>query len=191
MFDDQHTNRYTRLILLSVVDISTTIPLSTFYFYLCVVDGWSSYNWDDVHYGFDRVDTFPSVLWKGQGPNSSAAELSRWVYVIVSIMFFAFFGICGENWQYYRPFLIKIAPCLASRCSDTQELDLTFHVHRPQTEDHSFASVTIPGGPPGLNFMHQQDCSEKTILSDIKQGMSNLSDTRSPVLTWSLHACRR
>lgn len=100
------SDRYTRLIALGVMDVLVTIPLSSYYIYIAAfVDPISSYDWDSTHYGFNRVDTFPVVLWR-EIPGAAGLELCRWIYVIGAALFFILFGLGEDARNEYRKILI-------------------------------------------------------------------------------------
>lgn len=97
-----NSNRYFRLMALAFTDVMFTIPIATYFLWSNLTQapiyGWS---WDSSHWGFDRVDTFPAVIW--QPLYAGAFEVSRWVNVFGAFIFFGFFGFSEEARRHYYP----------------------------------------------------------------------------------------
>ena len=98
------SSRYIRLMCLAGIEVFCTVPFACWAIYLNASDHeinpWISFA--DTHWGFSRVDQFPSMLWRANPITETALELSRWLIVICAIIFFAFFGFADEARKNYR-----------------------------------------------------------------------------------------
>jgi len=95
---------------LAGIELLCTIPLASYDLYLNVSAGlvpWIS--WDNVHFGFSRVDQFPAIIWQSFPVLRSSLEITRWAFVICAFIFFAFFGFADEARKNYRSALDSVA----------------------------------------------------------------------------------
>jgi pheromone a factor receptor len=101
-----NSNRYFRLMALAFTDVLFTIPIASYFLWANLAEtqtyGWS---WDSSHWGFDRVDTFPAVIW--QPAAAGAFEVARWVSVLGAFIFFGFFGFSEEARRHYYPLFVS------------------------------------------------------------------------------------
>lgn len=88
--------KYLRLMTLACAEIVLAWPVSIFVFvYNVAYVGFRSYtSWSEVHSSFDRVwilpiDQFPMIT-------RAAVELTRWLGIVLAVVFFAFFGLPTE-----------------------------------------------------------------------------------------------
>jgi pheromone a factor receptor len=58
--------------------------------------------WANTHWGFSRVDQFPSIEWEANPLLVTSLELSRWAPVACAFIFFTFFGFADEARKHYR-----------------------------------------------------------------------------------------
>jgi pheromone a factor receptor len=97
-------NRYFRLIALSAVQISFSLPLSIFSIYsnahYQIIYPWIS--WENTHLHYSFVGQFPSILWRSSSVVQLMLELTRWNIVLSAFLFFAFFGFAEEARKHYR-----------------------------------------------------------------------------------------
>lgn len=97
-------NRYFRLMALATVELVFNTSLNTFGTYLTItsntIQPWRG--WDDAHFDWYLVDTFPAVLWRMSTRNIVSLEMGRWSVVFCSILFFAFFGFADEARKNYK-----------------------------------------------------------------------------------------
>ncbi|KAJ7809993.1 pheromone B alpha 1 receptor [Mycena olivaceomarginata] len=97
-------NRYVRLMLLAGTDIAMTIPLSIWVLWVNArivgISPWIS--WADTHSNFSRVVQVPGVIWRSDPYTVASLETTRWVTVVCSLLFFAYFGFADEAMKNYR-----------------------------------------------------------------------------------------
>ena len=107
-------NRYVRLMLLCVCDMSLTVPLAIYVLYISThgipLAPWIS--WAETHYNWTRVDVVPSLLWRSSKESEICVELTRWLAVFCAFTFFALFGFATEAKKNYK----KVFWAIASRC---------------------------------------------------------------------------
>jgi pheromone a factor receptor len=108
-----NTSRYIRLMLLAIMDMMCTVPVSIY----CVYIGnrgiglapWIS--WSNVHYNFSNIELFPAIIWRGNPTFQTSVELTRWLYPAAAFIFFALFGFATEAQKNYRAVFWCIAKC--------------------------------------------------------------------------------
>jgi len=103
-------SRYFRLMALAGIELLCTIPLASYDLYLNVSAGlvpWIS--WENVHFGFSRVDQFPAIIWQSFPVMRSSLEITRWAFVVCAFIFFGFFGFADEARKNYRGALDSVA----------------------------------------------------------------------------------
>ncbi|KAJ2916369.1 hypothetical protein MD484_g4043, partial [Candolleomyces efflorescens] len=96
-------SRYLRLMLLAIMDMLCTVPLSIFTLYFGVHDvglrPWIS--WEDTHFNFSRVVKIQSIVWRSDPNFLVSVEMTRWLPVICAFIFFAMFGFAIEARKAY------------------------------------------------------------------------------------------
>jgi len=103
-------SRYFRLMALAGVEILCTVPLASYDLYLNVKAGITPWvSWDNVHFGFSRVDQTASIVWRSDPILNSSLEITRWAIVICAFIFFGFFGFADEAKKNYRGALDSVA----------------------------------------------------------------------------------
>lgn len=114
-----NSRQYFRLMALAGVLVVGSFPLTLAL--LCInatssqIRPWIS--WEDTHFGFSRVDQFPSVVWRSNQATGAILELTRWLVVACGFIFFAFFGFADEALKHYKIAFGSIARFLPSRLS--------------------------------------------------------------------------
>ncbi|KAF8239230.1 STE3-like pheromone receptor [Tricholoma matsutake] len=107
-------SRYLRLILLALIDIVLTIPLSIYSIYIANkgvgMAPWIS--WQDTHFNFGRVGLVPALIWRGDRSFETSVELTRWLPVFCAFIFFALFGFAAEAQKHYSLFFRWVAKLL-------------------------------------------------------------------------------
>jgi pheromone a factor receptor len=96
-------SRYLRLMALSGLDILFNVPLGILVIFIGAGQGpapWIS--WEDTHYNFSRVARLPAILWRLDPRFEASIELTRWLPVFCSFVFFALFGFASEAQKHYR-----------------------------------------------------------------------------------------
>ena len=112
------THRYARLMLLCIVTLLLTTPISAFSLALNLTSTLivPYRGWDDLHWGYSRVDKIPAIIWTGRlGRNENVAiavEMSRWLSVVCAVVFFAFFGFTEEARKGYTRMWIRLVNLL-------------------------------------------------------------------------------
>ncbi|KAK7680871.1 hypothetical protein QCA50_016181 [Cerrena zonata] len=95
--------RYFRLMALASTELLLSIPLSTWIIYLNLtttkLSPWVSFA--NTHYGFERVDQIPALLWRADRRMVVAVELGRWIDPVCALIFFAYFGFADEARRQY------------------------------------------------------------------------------------------
>ncbi|PPQ89550.1 hypothetical protein CVT25_012222 [Psilocybe cyanescens] len=105
------SNRFFRLMALAGIEVLCCIPLAITTMVLNATRGTVSpwISWEDTHWGFSRVDQFPSILWRARVDSNVSIELSRWLLVVCGLVFFAFFGFADEAQRHYKLALNSVA----------------------------------------------------------------------------------
>lgn len=100
-------SRYFRLMLLSCLEISCTLPLSIFSVYInnkgVTLAPWVS--WADTHFNFSFIQPIPAAIWKSDRSFEISVEMSRWIFPACALIFFMLFGFAGEAQRNYRKVL--------------------------------------------------------------------------------------
>lgn len=95
---------------LAGIEVLCTVPFASYALYLNVNAGIAPWiSWDNVHWGFSRVDQFPALVWRSDPILSSSLEITRWAVVLCAFIFFAFFGFADEARKNYRGALDSVA----------------------------------------------------------------------------------
>ena len=103
-----NVSRYVRLILLALVNMMLTVPLGVFSIYLnshIPLSPWTS--WEDVHFNFSRVGLVPSLIWRSNPSFNTGVELTRWLFPVSALLFFALFGFASEAQKQYHTVFYK------------------------------------------------------------------------------------
>ncbi|KAI0087571.1 GPCR fungal pheromone mating factor [Irpex rosettiformis] len=97
-------SRYFRLMLLPIVEMSCTIPISLFAVYIIThgvpMSPWKS--WSDTHYHFSYVGQLPAVVWRSDPSRRISFEMTRWLNPCSALLFFSLFGFADEAKRQYR-----------------------------------------------------------------------------------------
>lgn len=94
---------------LATTELICTLPLSIYIVVLNIQAGISPYlGWDDLHFGFSRVDQIPFIIWTLDHSLVVALQLARWLVVACAFVFFIFFGFAEEARKHYRALFQKI-----------------------------------------------------------------------------------
>ncbi|KAF9529291.1 pheromone A receptor-domain-containing protein [Crepidotus variabilis] len=104
------SSRYLRLMALAGLEVLFGVPTNLAVIILNAKEGnvrpWIS--WEDTHWGFSRVDQFPSLLWKANPVTRHSMEMTRWLPVACALVFFIFFGFADEAQRHYKLALSSI-----------------------------------------------------------------------------------
>ena len=103
-------SRYFRLMALAGIEVLCTVPLASWALYLNMQMGIAPWiSWENVHFGYARVDQIPSLIWRSDPILNTSLELTRWSIIICAFIFFAFFGFADEARKNYRSALGSVA----------------------------------------------------------------------------------
>jgi pheromone a factor receptor len=106
-------SRYLRLIAISSVEVSGTIPLATFYIVYGAKNGlkpWKS--WADTHSHYSVIVQVPGSAWENVPEAAVGLEMSRWSLVACAFLFFALFGLAAEAREQYHRLYKSLARCI-------------------------------------------------------------------------------
>lgn len=97
------SGRYLRLMVLALIEMMCTIPIGIYSIYIdnkgVTLEPWTS--WANVHFGFSFVSQIPAVVWRSDPAFRTSVELTRWLFPVCALLFFALFGLQGEAWRHY------------------------------------------------------------------------------------------
>jgi pheromone a factor receptor len=65
-------------------------------------------SWEDTHFGFDRVEQFPAVIWRRGHLLVVGLTLTKWSSVFCAFIFFIFFGFAAEARRNYSSALTNL-----------------------------------------------------------------------------------
>ncbi|TDL18862.1 STE3-domain-containing protein [Rickenella mellea] len=103
------SQRYVRLMLLSVTDVAFTIAFSTWVICSNAKEMNPYISWADTHSGFSVIHTFPSMIWRSAHDLRVDVEFDRWNIIMCAIVFIAFFTFAEETRGKYKSVLAKRA----------------------------------------------------------------------------------
>jgi pheromone a factor receptor len=103
MISGFNQNQYLRLMIISSVDAFATIPFSTLFIVTKAKLGtkpWKS--WADTHRHYSAVNQIAGITWKSVPEVALDLEVSRWLLVACTFLFFALFGFTVEAREQYK-----------------------------------------------------------------------------------------
>ncbi|TDL15323.1 pheromone receptor [Rickenella mellea] len=103
------SQRYVRLMLLSVTDVVFTIAFSTWVIFSNANETKPYISWADTHSDFGVVRTFPSMIWRSVHELRVDVEFDRWNIIMCALVFIAFFTFAEETRGKYKSVLAKRA----------------------------------------------------------------------------------
>ncbi|KAF8656121.1 hypothetical protein AX16_002759 [Volvariella volvacea WC 439] len=96
-------SRYRRLILLSLLDITFTLPLSIYTLYIAnkgvALSPYTS--WRSVHHDFSHVGQYSAEMWRADEARERAVEMTRWLPVFCALLFWGVVGTAREARERY------------------------------------------------------------------------------------------
>ncbi|KAL4252070.1 G-protein coupled receptor 4 family protein [Abortiporus biennis] len=119
---------YIRLMVMTLVEILFTIPLSTWRF--VVVLQTPIYPWKglaDLHEGFERVRQFPLELWISDESAVRSIVYLQYATIVIGLIFFFVFGFSKESKDYYFSmgrFIFSRLGSVMKRFTSTEDVDL-------------------------------------------------------------------
>ncbi|TDL15950.1 STE3-domain-containing protein [Rickenella mellea] len=98
---DFNGHQYVRLVCLASTDIAFTIPLSLWALQGNIRGIGRYISWEDTHFGFSVIKTYPDIVWRNDGDLRFAVEVSRWIVILCATLFSAFFTFTEESRRNY------------------------------------------------------------------------------------------
>lgn len=138
-----------RLTILAGVEAATGAPLAAYVLVGDIKAGLRPYrSWQSIHSHFGRVDQLPAIQWRASFANELSIEMSRWLFVLCGILFFALFcssestitsnkqlyisiwKLCGVE-QSRLPLWLQVSLYVTSALQSN--INLTFFIALPKT----------------------------------------------------------
>jgi pheromone a factor receptor len=95
-------NQYTRLFMLSAIDMAITIPFNTWYFTTWIQTTLVSWpGWKALHRNFSQISVVTTAEVRSDSRLYSQTEITRWMYVAYGFIFFGLFGVTAEARKHY------------------------------------------------------------------------------------------
>jgi len=102
-------DRYWRLMMLAMMDILITIPLSIYVIWLNVHIGLEPFiNWHNIHEFFQRWAAQPRITWDHNPVILFDLRINAYLPIVCGFLFFLFFGLAQEARMKYRVFYWKV-----------------------------------------------------------------------------------
>ncbi|KAG1789909.1 pheromone A receptor-domain-containing protein [Suillus variegatus] len=109
--NSMNDNLYIRLMILSVVDMAFTVPISIYSAYISgtsiPLQRWVSFS--NTHYNFSHVGLIPAAEWTSNPIYKRSIDLTQWLFPVCALAFFVLFGFSSEARKYYRLYFLWIA----------------------------------------------------------------------------------
>ncbi|KAG1751804.1 putative fungal pheromone GPCR, STE3-type [Suillus lakei] len=109
--NSMNANRYVRLMMLSVIEMAFTVPISIYSVYISgtsiPMESWVSFS--DTHYNFSYVGLIPAAEWTSNSIYKQSIDLTQWLFPVCAFMFFALFGFASEARRQYQLYFLWIA----------------------------------------------------------------------------------
>lgn len=137
-------NRYIRLMMLAITEMSCTVPISIYSIYIAnkgvPLQPWIS--WADTHYDFSYIGQIPAVEWMSDPNFRVAVELMRWLYPASALVFFLLFGFGTEARKHYRAAFLRVAKLFGYRPAS----EIPAHMQRKFVVSvyHTFVLLSYP-----------------------------------------------
>lgn len=130
-------DRYLRLIAICIIQISTVVPLCT-YFIIHNLTTTPIYEWRgfaDLHYHFNRIEQYPMALWTLNPTVQGDFETNEWTTIACALVYFAVFGFTSDARKRYVSALNAIRYRLGIRPSSVCDAEnprryVTWWLHR-------------------------------------------------------------
>lgn len=108
-----NSGRYLRLMILASHEMMCTVPISIYSIYIDNkgVPLQPYISWANVHFGFSYVGQIPALQWRADSAFRNSVELTRWLFPVCALLFFALFGLTGEAQRHYIAAFWRVAKC--------------------------------------------------------------------------------
>ncbi|KAG1750492.1 GPCR fungal pheromone mating factor, partial [Suillus paluster] len=117
-----NVNRYVRLMMLSVIEMVYTVPVSIYSVFISgsslPIEPWIS--WSDTHYNFSYVGLIPAAEWTSNSTYKQSIDMTQWLFPVCALMFFALFGFANEARKHYRLYFLWVAKRFGFNLTVTQ-----------------------------------------------------------------------
>ncbi|THU83830.1 pheromone receptor Rcb3 B45 [Dendrothele bispora CBS 962.96] len=173
-------SRYFRLMALAMTDIMCTTPIAIALVVINLtsapLEPWRS--WEDTHFAFSRVEQIPAVLWRSNHLVVVGVECTRWLNVVCSLLFFAFFGFADEARKHYRlafRFIMRLVGVDVDSNSRSTKGGMKMkdnYMTSSPAVDKNLHSLPLPLYMPTTPFTASS--------ADIKSPLSDVSDVSTP-----------
>lgn len=102
---------------LATIELICTTPFAAYSIYLnATTEPIQPYiSWSDTHFNYSHVEQFPATIWRLNHQRVVSLELSRWMVVVCSFIFFLFFGFAAEARRHYEATFASIMKALPFR----------------------------------------------------------------------------
>ncbi|KAG1816849.1 pheromone A receptor-domain-containing protein [Suillus subaureus] len=180
-----NANRYVRLMMLSVIEMAFTVPISIYSVYISgtsiPMQSWVSFS--DTHYNFSYIGLIPAAEWTSNSVYKRSIDLTQWLFPVCAFMFFALFGFASEARKHYRPYFLWIAKRFGYNPPVTQ----TWRPCAPRLKAKPIGTLPVYStpAPPRIklqsSFTHVLDLKS----SDVYQNVEKYADLPSPLPPYS------
>ncbi|TFK62094.1 STE3-domain-containing protein [Pluteus cervinus] len=178
-----NSSRYVRLMCLASMEVLFTVPMSLYALGLNIkystILPWKG--WAQTHKGFQRVDQYPSIIWKNSPGLVMELETSRWSVVACAFIFFAFFGFADEAFKNYRTVLRTVSKTIGLSTGSTDTFTVTDSKSRGFNGSSSIPSFVkrSTNGPKradSIGSFSSREDKEKSFSPDLSYGALSLTD---------------
>jgi pheromone a factor receptor len=119
-----NVNRYLRLMMLSVIEMACTVPISIYSIYISgtsvPIEQWVSLS--DTHFNFSHVGLIPATEWTSNSIYKKSIDMTQWLFPVCALLFFALFGFANEARKHYRLAFLWISKRFGYNPTVTQTL---------------------------------------------------------------------
>lgn len=182
--NSMNANRYARLMMLSVVEMAFTVPISIYSVYISgtsiPMQSWVSFS--DTHYNFSYVGLIPAAEWTSNSIYKQSIDLTRWLFPVCAFTFFALFGFASEARKHYWLYFLWIAKRFGYNPSVMQ----TSTPHAPRLKGNTVGSLPVYSTPaPRIKLQSSFTPVLDLKDSDVYQDVERHADLSSPLPPYS------
>ncbi|KAG2335733.1 STE3-domain-containing protein [Suillus weaverae] len=183
--NSMNANRYIRLMMLSVIEMAFTVPISIYSVYISStstpMQSWVSFS--DTHYDFSYVGLIPAVEWTSNSIYKQSIDLTQWLFPVCAFMFFALFGFGSEARKRYRLYFLWIA----KRFGYNPPVMETSMPHVPRLKGKPVGSLPVYSTPAPPRIKLQSSFTPVLDLknSDVYQDVEKHADLLLPLPPYS------
>lgn len=165
-------SRYVRLMMLSVIEMAFTVPISIYSVYISgtsiPMQSWVSFS--DTHYNFSYVGLIPAAEWTSNPIYKRSIDLTQWLFPVCAFTFFVLFGFASEARKHYRLYFLWIA----KRFGYNPPVMQISMPHAPRLQGNSAGSLPIYStpAPPRIklrSFAPVFDLKDSDLYQDVEK----------------------